>query len=95
MVNVPTSTMVITVSRCIWARVRFISTATIWFTVPPANSRLASLSMPCEVVRSETPTRTAPLPMIWTSPPSTVAGPACVPSDHTGKSEPAKRGCQR
>ena len=93
-VKVARSTMVITVSRCICARALPISTAITRSTRPLANSLEARRSRPWGEVLSETPTRTEPLPMTSTSPPSTVAVPAASPSHQNGKSCSANIGCQ-
>ncbi len=93
--NVSGSTIVMTVSRCISARVSGIRSATMRSTSPPANSALASRSTPCGRVRSLIPISTAPPPMTSMSPPSVVAGPFSEPADHTRKPPPANSGCQR
>ena len=95
LVNVPGSTMVITVSRCIIERVAGRRTATMRVTSPPANSCRARRSTPAAVVRSLIPTSTAPRPMTRMSPPSVVATPFVEPVDHTGKPASANNGCQR
>jgi hypothetical protein len=69
--------------------------ATMRSILPPANNRLASRSTPCGVVRSLIPTSTEPRPSTSTSPPSMVARPSAMPSDHRLKSAPANVGCQR
>ena len=95
LVNVCGSTMVITVSRCISARVSGIRSATIRSTSPPANSRRASRSTPAAVVRSLIPISTAPPPSTSMSPPSVVATPPPRPSDQCAKPAPANSGCHR
>ena len=66
--------MVMTVSRCIMARVAGSSTAITVLACPLANRARDRISTAIGVVRSPMPTRTAPLPSTCTSPPSTVAG---------------------
>ena len=83
------------VSRCMNARVFGMSMATRQRAAPAANSRWASTSTACGVVRSLIPTSTAPSPMTRTSPPSMVAGPASAPWYQTSKSARANIGCQR
>lgn len=73
-VNVPPSTIVITVSRCMNARRLGMSSATIVRADPAANRPRASISTACGVVRSLIPISTAPLPSTSTSPPSMVDG---------------------
>ena len=79
--NVSGSTIVITVSRCISARVSGMRSATIRSTSPPANSRRASRSTPAGTVRSLIPISSAPPPRTSMSPPSVVASPFSAPSD--------------
>ncbi len=95
LVNVSSSTIVITVSRCMKARFCGIDRATILVALPASNSRVASRSTPWGVVRSLMPTRTAPRPRTRMSPPSVVAMPLAEPSAQTWKSASAKAGCQR
>ena len=66
--------MVITVSRCIIARVAGSSMAITVRTWPLRNSSCASSSTAIGVVRSPMPISTAPEPSTCTSPPSAVAG---------------------
>ncbi len=94
-VNVSGSTMVITVSRCIRARVSGMRSATIRSTSPPANSRRASRSTPAGTVRSLIPIRRAPSPSTSMSPPSVVASPFSVPADHVVNAAAVNSGCQR
>ncbi|GEM_PF-4453862 len=88
--KVPSSAIVMTVSRCICARVLGRLSATTQSTSPPANSREAKRSIPCGLVLSLRPTRIERLPRTRTSPPSMVAEPAAIPSLHSR--EPEKRG---
>ena len=94
-VNVSGSTMVITVSRCINARVSGMRSATIRSTSPPANSRRASRSTPAGTVRSLIPISSAPPPRTSMSPPSVVASPFSAPADQIANGCPANSGCQR
>ena len=82
-------------SRCMKARAFGMSIATRQRAEPAANSRLASISTACGVVRSLIPARTAPLPMTSTSPPSMVAGAASAPWYQMSKPAAANIGCQR
>ena len=66
--------MVRTVSRCIMARLRGMSTATTTRACPDANSRRASSSTADGVVRSPIPISTTPGARTSRSPPSSVAG---------------------
>jgi hypothetical protein len=71
--KVPWSTIVITVSKCIIARLAGSSTAITAVTPPVVNSAWASISTAIGVVRSPMPIITAPLPSTCTSPPSMLA----------------------
>ena len=95
MVNVSGSTMVITVSRCISARVsghaqRDDPVHLAAREQPPGEPLDAGA-----VVRSLIPTSTAPPPRTSMSPPSVVATPFAAPADHTANPPPANSGCQR
>ncbi len=69
-----TSTIVQTVSRCIWARSWAIGTASTVCARPSSNRLRANASAPAGVVRSPpTPTATTPGDSSSTSPPSTGA----------------------
>ncbi len=75
------SSMVSTVSRCMYARVAGSWTAISRVAVPSAKSRPARFSTAWAVVRSPMPTMTAPLPRTCTSPPSSVpTGPSRIGS---------------
>ncbi len=74
-VTLSRSSMVNTVSRCMWARSRVIIAAMTRSAAPLANSSLASSSTIQASVRSPTPTSTTPLPRAITSPPSMDARP--------------------
>ena len=92
MVNVPTSTMDHHRVRVHLGACRFISTATIRFTVPRRNSRLASLSMPCGGALGDSDQSGAVADdLVVSTLPRWRGRPACPPYHEV---EPAKR-CQR
>ena len=69
-----TSTIDITVSRCMKAWLWGSSMATTVVAWPLSKRALATDSTAIGVVRSPIPMSTAPCPITWTSPPSMVAG---------------------
>ena len=74
-VTLSRSSMVKTVSRCMWARSLVMTAAITRLAAPLANRARAICSIMRPWVRSDMPIATAPLPMISTSPPSSVAWP--------------------